>query len=106
MLEEDLDFLIKNSCKLLSRINLPESIYVQVLPQQFRGQAASWWQNIKGLGLEREGFKKELQLRFDSKGVKVLLGEDASRYHHLHAILFHLHLHKSKPSKGQCSQKE
>lgn len=61
MLEEDPDFFIKNSCKLLSRINwimLPESIYVQVLPQQFRGQAASWWQNIKGLGLEREGLKR------------------------------------------------
>lgn len=69
MLEEDPDFFIKNSCKLLSRINLPERIYVQVLPQQFCGQAASWWQNIKGLGLEREGFKKESLLRFDSAGV-------------------------------------
>lgn len=63
------------------------------------------WQNIKSLVLEWKDFKKELLLRFDSEGIMVLLGADASKYHHLRAILFHLRLPKSKPSKGQCLQK-
>lgn len=40
-LEEDPDLFIKISSELLSKINLPETIYVLVLSLQFRGQAAS-----------------------------------------------------------------
>lgn len=90
-LEEDPDLFINISSELLSKINFPETIYVLVLSLQFRRQAASV---AEGLVLEWKDLKKELLLRFESEGIKVLLGADASKYHHLRATLFHLRLSK------------
>src|SRR5436190_6650736 len=69
-LEEDPNKFLLDSVALLQRTNLPINIYVHILSQQLKGQAAAWWQNIKSLGLDFEDFKKELSLRFDSDGVR------------------------------------
>ena len=69
-LEEDPKAFLENSLALLKRTNLPENIYIQMLTPQLKGQAATWWHNIKGLGLGWEEFRKELCSRFDSEGVK------------------------------------
>lgn len=42
-------FIDNSSISLLLRPNLPEEIYVQVLSQQLKRPAATWWQNLKGL---------------------------------------------------------
>lgn len=69
-LEEDPKLFLSNSLSLLGRTNLPETIYTQIISQQLKGPAATWWQNIRGLGLDWELFKKELCSRFDSDGVR------------------------------------
>lgn len=69
-LEENPANFIKGSLSLLGRTNLPTDIYSQVVAQQLKGQAATWWQNLKGLNLGWEDFKRELIARFDSEGVK------------------------------------
>lgn len=55
---------IKTSEALLSRTNIPEEIYPQIISQQLKGSAATWWQNIRGLSLVWEEFKREFLQRF------------------------------------------
>lgn len=60
-----------NSCvSLLERTNLPKDIFVQMVSPQLKGQALSWWNNLKGLNLQWVDFQREFLARFDSEGVK------------------------------------
>lgn len=70
MLEECPAYFI-NSCESLpGRTNIPEEVYLQTITQQLKGSAGSCWQNIKGLSLNWEGFKKEFTCRLNSDAVK------------------------------------
>lgn len=69
-LEECPRSFLKTSESLLGRTNLPTEIYLQITTQQLKGSAGTWWQNIKGLALDWEEFKREFTQRFDSEAVK------------------------------------
>lgn len=69
-LEECPEKFLKCCESLLGRTNIPEEVYLQTVTQQLGGSAGSWWQNIKGLSLDWEGFKQEFLRRFNSDAVK------------------------------------
>lgn len=66
-MEEDPKSFIENS-KIVS--NHPKEMYLQILPQEFKGQTATWLQNLQGLNLGWQDCKKELLTCFYSDGVK------------------------------------
>ena len=69
-LEENPTHFLNNVVNLLGRTNIPSEIYLHLVSQQLKGQASTWWQNLKGLCLGWEEFKTELLARFDSEGVR------------------------------------
>ncbi len=69
-LEECPTTFLKTAESLLCRTSIPTEIYLQILTQQLKGSAGTWWNNIKGMGLDWEQFKTEFKKRFDSEAVR------------------------------------